>query len=368
MDKIELLQRLVRINSENPPGNEKEIAFFIKDFLEDLKIKTELIEFDENRFNLIASIGKGNGLMLNGHMDTVPVGKVEEWRFNPFGEIVNGRVYGRGTVDMKGGLASILTAVKNLVKSGFTFKRKLLLVFVGDEEVALRGSKFLMDKRKDLFSNIKYGVIAEPTKMTITRAQKGIVDMKIKFKGKAAHGSRPEQGDNAIYKACNVIQEIRKLIERLKKKKNPTLGSGTINVGTICGGTKVNIVPDYCEIEIDRRIIPGETPKLARKQIQNILKKLKIRAKVEIVVSRLPLEIPEDSELITLLKKITGKGTRGESGYTESELYYRECGIECVTCGPGNMNLSHKANECIKIKELKKAVYVYENLIKKLCC
>ena len=366
MNEIELTQELIKINSENPPGNEKEIAKYIKDFLEDLKIQAELIEFGKNRFNVVASIGSGKGLMLNGHMDTVPAGDLNKWKFDPFeGKIVNGKIYGRGASDMKGGLAAILTAVKNLAKE--KFKKKLLLVFVGDEEVSLGGSKYLIKNRKDVFKDVKYGITAECNDLNLTVAQKGITSIKVKFKGKAAHGSRPELGDNAIYKAVEFIQELRKLIKKLKKNKNPLLGSGTINVGVIKGGTKINIVPDFCEVEIDRRLIPGETPKIAINQIKEILKKLKLKAEIESGISRLPMEINKNFELIRILNEIERFKMIGESGYTEIELYYRDAGIPCITMGPGLESQAHVINEFIPIKNLKKAIKIYEELIRKVC-
>lgn len=368
MNEVELLMELVKTNSENPPGNEKMMAFFVRDFLEDMKISCQLMKFGENRYDLIASVGKGDGLMLNGHMDTVPVGNLENWKYDPFGKMKDGKIYGRGAVDMKGGLASILTAVRNVVKEKTEFKRKMLLAFVGDEEVALEGSKFFIKNGRGFLRDVRYGVIAEPTKFMITRAQKGISSMRIRIRGKAAHGSRPLLGDNAIYKACDMIQEIRKLIEDLKEERDDVLGSGTINVGKIAGGIKVNVVPDYCDVDIDRRIIPGETPELARRQIEGILKKLKIRAEVKTILSRLPMKIPEDSDLIKLLKSVTKTKTKGESGYTEAELYYRDCGMECAVCGPGDMELAHVVNEYIKISELRSGVIMFEKLIKKWCC
>jgi len=364
MNEIELTQELVRINSENPPGNESQVAKFIKDFLEDLKFSTEIVEFDKNRSNVIAYIGSGKGLMFNGHMDTVPIGS--NWKYDPLGgKIENGKVYGRGTSDMKGGIAAILAAVEKL--SNEKFKRKLLLTFVADEEVALRGSKYLIANRKDVFKDVKYGLVAECNNLRLAIAQKGIVDIKVKFKGKAAHGSRPELGDNAIYKAADFIQELRKLIEQLKNKKNPILGSGTINVGVIKGGTKINIVPDFCEMEVDRRLIPTETPALAVKQIKSLLKKLKLKADIELGVNRLPMQISKDFELIKILNKISKLKTIGETGYTEVELYYRDAGVPCLTMGPGLETQAHVANEFIPIKNLQKATSIYEQLIRKVC-
>jgi len=365
MNEIELTQELIRINSENPPGNEGEVAKFIKDFLEDLKISTELIEFEKNRIDVVASIGSGKGMMLNGHMDTVPIGS--NWTFDPLGgKIANGKIYGRGASDMKGGIACILAAVKNLSKENF--KRKLLLTFVADEEVALKGSEYLIKNRRAIFKDIKYGIIGECTDLRARIAQKGIVHVKVKFKGKAAHGSKPELGDNAIYKAADFIQELRKLIERLKNKKNPLLGSGTINVGTINGGTKINVVPDFCNIEVDRRIIPGETPNYAIKQIRKILKKLKLKADIELETnSRLPMQLNKNLELVRILKSVTKTKLVGESGYTEAELFYRDAGVPCISFGPGISELAHTANEYIPIKNLQKATKIYEEIIRKVC-
>lgn len=365
MNEIELTQELVRINSENPPGNEEAIAKYIKDFLDDLRIPTEIIEFEKNRFDVVASIGEGKGMMFNGHMDTVPIGG--NWKYDPLeGKIADGKIYGRGSSDMKGGIASILVAVQNLSKENF--KGKLLLTFVADEESLGKGSNYLIKERKNLFRDIKYGMICECTSLDARIAQKGIVRIKVKFKGKAAHGSKPELGDNAIYKAAEFIQELRKLIEELKKRKNPLLGSGTINVGTINGGTRMNVVPDSCNLEIDRRIIPGETIDYASKQIKKILKRLKLDADVELYGgSRMPMQLNQDMELIKILKSVTKTKFIGESGYTEAELFYRDAGVPCFSFGPGIDEQAHVANEYIPIKNLQRATNIYEQLIRRVC-
>lgn len=366
MNEIELTQELVRINSENPPGNEEAIAKYIKDFLDDLKIPSELIEIEKNRFDVVASIGKGNGMMMNGHMDTVPAGDINKWRYEPFaGKIVGGKLYGRGSSDMKGGIASILAAVKNLSKE--KFKRKLLLAFVADEEVALRGSTHLIKNMKYVFKDIKYGLIGESSTMKARFAQKGVTDIVVRFKGKAAHGSKPELGDNAIYKAADFIQELRKLIEELKKKKNHVLGSGTINVGVIKGGTKVNVVPELCEMEIDRRLIPGENIKTINVEIKRILKKLRLNADIEFRNFRLPMQLDKNLELIRILKSITKIELVGEPGYTEAELFYRDAKIPCVSFGPGIAYQAHVTDEYVPIKNLQRATKIYEELIRRVC-
>jgi len=365
MNEITLTQELVKINSENPPGNEKEIAKYIYDFLSDLKISTELIKFGENRFNVVASIGKGNGLMLNSHMDTVPVGKVENWKYDPFdGKIVNGKIYGRGSCDSKGNVAAILLAVKNFAKN--RFNRKLLITLVGDEEVGSNGSNYLIGNKRELFRDAKYGVVSD-SNLEINIAQKGMLHLKAIFKGKAAHGSLPEKGVNAIVKTTKFIQEISRLENKLMSRKDSILGRGTINIGTISGGTKVNIVPDNCAVEIDRRLTYGESPACALAQLKTILRRLKITGKVELIREpRQAVKVTKTSELVKTLKSV-GKLKIGKmAGYTEMELYYRKLGIECVALGAGN-DSAHSTNEYVKISDLKRVRYVFENLIKKWC-
>ena len=365
MNEIELTQELVRINSENPPGNEIGVARYIKDFLEGLKIPAEIIEFEKNRCDVVASIGDGKGLMLNGHMDTVPAGDASKWKYDPFeARLVGGKIYGRGTSDMKGGIASVLAAVQSLKNE--KFKGRLLLAFVADEETGQSGSEYLLTKRRELLKGIKYGVLSDSNDLQITIAQKGLVHIKVTFKGKAAHGSTPELGDNAIYKATDFISELRKLMIKLDKVKNPVLGRGTINVGTIRGGTKINLVPDSCSLEIDRRTIPGETVSLVVGQIRKIIRKMKIDADVQIENSRMPMQISEKSELVTLLSEITGARTSASTGYMESEMYTK-AGIPCVNFGPGVDSQAHVTNEYVPVKNLKIATRAYEKLIRKVC-
>ncbi len=356
-----LVKELVAIDSQNPPGNEKEIAKFIYDYLTDIKIEAELVKWGENRFNTVAVLGsnKKEGIMLNGHIDTVPVGDVEQWRYDPFGQIVGDKFYGRGTSDMKGGVAAVLEAVKKLSKENF--KNKLLLTFVGDEEAELGGSLYLLQKRKEIFSGINRGVIAEPTDMKVEIAQKGVVDFKITIKGKAAHGSKPELGDNAILKTMKFIDAIKKL----RVQNDKVLGKGTVNIGTIVGGTKVNIVPDSCTIEIDRRLVGTETPQNIFKQYKNLMKWLGIKGHIEFMGR--PCFSVKDKSFVNDLIGITKTSSKVSTGYTEAELYTNMAGINCVVLGPGDESTAHAADEFISIKDYTKSIVVFEKIIRKWC-
>jgi succinyl-diaminopimelate desuccinylase len=366
MNEVEISQELVRINSENPPGNETSVARYIRDFLEDVGICAEIIEFEKNRCDVVASVGKGRGMMLNGHMDTVPAGDLGRWRHDPFeGKVVGGKLYGRGASDMKGGIASILAAVKDMPKD--KFKGRLLLTFVADEETQGKGSEYLIKNKREIFHDVKYGIMGECTNFDVKFAQKGILHLRVSFKGKASHGAMPEKGVNAVYKAADFIEEVEKLSENLKRKRNPVLGSGTISVGTISGGTKVNIVPDACSVEIDRRLIPGESPRMAVGQIRHILSKLKLNANVKILRARYPMQLDKDMEIIKLLRDVAKARLLGDAGYTESELFYRDANVPCISFGPGLESQAHVADEYIPIKSLQRATKIYKEIIRRVC-
>ncbi|HLC59014.1 MAG TPA: M20 family metallopeptidase [archaeon] len=367
MNEIELTQELVKIDSQNPTTGEKEVSKYIYDFLLDLKIQSEMLEFEKNRYEVVAELGKGSGLMFNGHIDTVPVGDANKWKYDPFsGKIIGGKLYGRGSSDMKSGAACILAAVEKMKRTDL--KRRLLLTFVGDEEVSQKGSNFIIKKRHDLLKDVEYGIFGESSSMKVTFAQKGIVHVKIKFRGKSVHGSTPERGVNAIEKAVKFLSNLEKLNPEMKRFGDPDLGAGTFNVGKISGGTKVNIVPDYCEVEIDRRLVPKENPKLALDQFKKILKLSGVNGEIEFLSeSRPAMKIPKNSELVKLVQKFSGAKAEVSTGYMEAELFKTERGIDCVAYGPGLSECAHIVDEYVPVKNLEKATIVYGKLISAWC-
>lgn len=354
-----LLKQLVEIDSQNPPGDEKEIAKFIFDYLSGLKIQAELIKWGNNRYNVVGEIGKGEGLMLNGHVDTVPIGDAENWKYDPFGEAVGDRFYGIGASDMKGGIAAILEAAKAARRKDF--KRRLLLCFVGDEETSFGGSLYLLKERREIFRGICRGIIAEPTDMRVKIGQKGVLDLDITIGGRSAHGSRPERGDSAISKATEFIRAA----ERLPVKKDSLLGKGTVNVGVIAGGTKVNMVPDRCRLEIDRRLVRGETPEAVAAQYKALMKKMALKGRIDFR-GRKPFVL-KDRKFIRDLAEITKSSTKVGTGYSEAELYSTLAGINCAIFGPGTVACIHAPDEWISIKNYNKSVRIFEDIIRKYC-
>jgi len=360
-EEVELTRDLVSIKSSSLEDGEKEVAKYIRDYLSRFQIDSEIIEYQRGRCDIVASVGKGEGLMFNGHMDTVPIGDSSQWKMGTEPVIKNGKVYGRGTSDMKGGIAAILSSLKgiNLSKP----RRRLVLAFVADEEVALNGSKFLIEKRRSLLKGVKYGIIAEPTDLGIQIAQKGAMHLQVEIFGKSAHGSMPWEGESAILKAGKLIVGLDNLASNFKKK-DKLMGKGTINVGKISGGTVTNVVPERCSISIDRRIVPGESIAEATSQIRKILDSIKAKYKIEVKFAHGPYKLNKTSPIVKLTKS-SSKNSKltWTTGYTEAELYHSGAAINSVVFGPGLMEVIHKPDEFVGVENLKKATSVFRAIV-----
>ena len=252
---IRLTQNLIRINSENPGSNEYRISRFIKDYLERLGLKTRIYEFQKKRSNIIAQLKGRNtkySLLLSPHLDTVPSGS--NWRFDPLGAIIHkGKIYGRGATDDKGNLACALEAINSIIEDKFKLDYNLLFAATADEE---SGSKLgLIPLINKSILRPDYALILDAADFNIVITQKGLIHLKIKVSGKKAHGAYPWQGENAIDKVIRIVNEIKKY--KFRYKTHSMLRAPTINIGTIQGGDKVNIVADWCEFEIDIRFLPN---------------------------------------------------------------------------------------------------------------
>ncbi|MFQ6050894.1 MAG: M20 family metallopeptidase [Candidatus Hydrothermarchaeota archaeon] len=356
---IDYMKKLIEIPTENPPGeNYREIIQEIQSFLEPYEIKSEIVEVNRKQ-NLIAKIEgikEKPTLLLNGHVDVVPPGN--GWETDPFQAVIkNKRVYGRGSSDMKGGLAAMISAMESIADSDIEIKGNLIFIASVDEEIGgMDGLGYLMKRN---MVNADLCLVGEPTKLDIVTAEKGVLWIRIGVKGKSAHASLPEKGINAIERASSIIKALSEIEY---KKSHPLLGKPTINVGKIRGGTKVNVVPDYCEIEIDRRIIPGEDIEEVKKEIIENLKGEE--CSIEYFLHAKPFEIEKDSEPVLRLKKIikdiTNKEPRikGIFGFTDARFAY-EKGITPIVFGPGSANQAHTANEYVEIEQVINAAKIY---------
>lgn len=367
---IEFLKMLVRTNSENPPGNEKGVANIIAERLKSFGCKVEMQKVEKDRFNVIGIIeGKTKDkLLFNGHLDTVKVGNPTKWKYNPLGaEIHDGILYGRGAADMKAGLVSMIYAMKALVKNGVQFNRGIMFTGVIDEEVYFKGTKALLKDGK--LSDCKMGFVSEPSNLKIAIRQKGGLEFTAKTYGKYAHSGEAFSGVNAIYRMGKVIEALERYNKNLKRRMNlPVLKYPTVNVGVIKGGTGVTFVPDSCEIEFDRQVLPGESVTTARgevsKVIENIKKKHDIKVELKENQCFKPWEISKDQPVVKNLSEAYYKVFKkkavylGLNGYTEAELLANN-GIFSVVFGPGDPHTTHSPNERVKIQQVLDATKIY---------
>src|SRR3954470_23279619 len=264
-----LLQDLVRLPSVNPMGRavtgdvyfEHRVTAYLERFFIDLGAPYQRTPVAPLRDNIVArfeSPGAATTLLFEVHQDTVPV---DGMTIDPFaGEVRDGKLYGRGACDVKGGMTAMLAAFARLVREKPAGAANVLLACTVDEEHTFLGVQELMKEgvRAD------FAVVAEPTRLQIVDAHKGVVRWKVRTEGRACHSSRPDQGVNAIYRMGHVLPVIERYADRLMKSApHARLGPPTLSIGRIDGGVSVNTVPDACVIEIDRRLLPGEDPRAA---------------------------------------------------------------------------------------------------------
>lgn len=363
---VNLLQQLVKIPS--PTGEEKNLAEYIYEVLKSWGLKTEIFDVFPNRPDVVGFLEGLEGkptLILNGHLDHVPPGNLEDWSFNPYdGKIVDGKLYGRGAADMKGGLTAMMVTAKILKDLNVKLKGNLVLTFAIGEEKAEPGTKYLVVDK-----GIKgdWGIVVEPTvykgKFRIAVAERGLAWLHITVKGKPAHASQPQLGVNAIIKANKIITELEKYGKKLAKKTHPFLGNPTCTVTMVEGGFKENVVPDRCKITVDRRINPDETVKRAKKELENVLKKLRRKdpkLKFSVEVSRVfePAEIPADLPIVKTVRKnfkmVCGYDSKpwGAPYACDARNLINDAGIPAIVFGPGDLAQCHSIDEYVKISDV----------------
>lgn len=367
---ISLTQKLVRINSENPPGDESEIAFFVKEYLLRLGINSKVYEFAKKRPNIIAVV-KGSerkkSLLITPHLDTVPAGK--SWSYQPFsGRIKGERLYGLGATDCKCNLAVSLEVINSLAEDRVRLGYDLVFCASADEESgSLLGLEPLLNKG---ILNPDAALVLDADDFEIVVAQKGLLHLKVKVKGKKAHGAYPWLGLNAIDSSVRALHALEEHWRKRagKQKKDKYLRQATLNIGTIRGGDKVNVVSDWCEFELDCRFLPGETAEGVIAQIKSVLKKEKCNFSIEIEGRQKPFLIEEAHPLVRYLKKASlDLGMRpkisGSEGATTIS-FFQARGIPAVATGFGTEGCAHIADEYVRLKNLYLGALFLERFLK----
>ena len=365
---VKFLQKLVQINSENPPGNESKIANYIKGFLSSNNIDSEIVRLEEGRDSLVAKIpGKEErNITFCGHMDTVRV-KKEYWSKPPFqGLIENSRMYGRGTSDMKGGLAAMLYASVLLKRRGIIPEKTVQLALTADEEWKYRGAKNLVNG--GYFDKTDFLIITEPSNLKVSTGEKGELWIKVRFYGKSAHGSTPEVGVNTIIPGSdfiiNIIEKYEKIFE-----KDPFWGKTSLNIGQFHGGIQVNIVPNYSEIQLDFRVISEEDKEkvieLVRKTGEEIAKKHKVRFAEEIFNNHPLIFTCSDNPYVEKFLHAAGTKEVIVTKYcTDGATIIPEKKMPFIVFGPGDIAQAHQNDEYIELESLYQSVDTFLNFLK----
>jgi acetylornithine deacetylase/succinyl-diaminopimelate desuccinylase family protein len=366
------LSDLVSINSVNPAYElgqpEEQIQQYVRTFFKAQGFETFIQQVEPHRENVIARLPGREGvrpIIFEAHCDTAGVDGMDA-PFRP--AIRDGRMYGRGTCDTKACLAGMMWALADLKHSGSIPNYDVWVVSAVDEEHSCRG---VLRLRENLRAHA--AVVGEPTQMRMAVASKGCLRARITIRGRAAHSSKPELGVNAITQMARLLMEMELDNERLISRKHPLVGSPTLNVGLIEGGTQVNVVPADCAITFDRRLVPGEDPDAVAAEYYELLEKFQaanpeLKAEMEEpMLKDWPLETPSNSPIVRCVGEVLEScGLNPEPygvpfGSDASKL--AQADISTIILGPGNIDDAHAAGEYVELAQLEQAFEVYRKIM-----
>lgn len=376
-EAIRLLTDLVAINSVNPyfPGGERgeaDVAAYVSDYCAQLGLSVREQPVLPGRSNVIAELkvpGASRTVLLDSHMDTVSLDLMGPDGLRP--RIRDGLLTGRGSCDTKASLAAMLAALGALTRDPSGLRVNVSLLASVDEEYLMRGAEAFARSG----AKIDGAIVGEPTRLDVVIATKGFVRWKLHTVGRSAHSSTPSLGDNAIYQMADLLHLLRTELEpRLADRTHPLVGSATWSVGKISGGASVNIVPEVCTVEIDRRLLPGETGKGALAEFDAAVAAIQ-QSNPDIKVRRdepfgdvSGLDTPASADIVRALELACGR-VRGESklvgvAYGTNASKFADAGITCVVFGPGDVSQAHTADEYVSIEQVITAARIYEAAVR----
>lgn len=372
-----LIGELTRRETENPPGNERTCAEYIVNWFESQGIDAELIDAPyEDRPQAVAHVGDGDPtVVLNGHIDVVPAGDHEQWSYDPYGATVkDGYLYGRGSVDMKTGVAIGMLATVRLagkLQSGELSGSIIMQAAIG-EETAEPGTKTLLERGY----GGDYGVVLEPTKMRTATSEKGLLWYEITVEGDPSHASRPDQGTNAIQHGRLVLDALTAYDERIRDRTDELVGTAYATITKFEAGTKENVVPERAIITIDRRMLPAEVVEEVDREIAELLADVEADHGIETDWERTrtyeSAAIDVDSHLADVFRKhseeITGvsSGTYGVTASTDVRNFVNDANIEAITWGPGDIAQAHTYDERIDLEAAAEGYEILSAAVKDL--
>ena len=368
-DAVELTRQLVRMNTVNPPGGEEACAQYLGGLLENAGFQTRYHSFGEGRANLIASIGRSANklpICFTGHIDTVPLG-MAPWRMDAFaGDSDAGKLYGRGSSDMKSGVAAFTVAALNLARHlGGTCG--VSLVITAGEETGCEGAFHLC--RAGVLGEAGAVVVAEPTCNYPLVGHKGVLWLRARTRGVTAHGSMPERGVNAVYQAARAVAKLEQF--RFLNPGHQLMGQATLNVGTIRGGLNINSVPDAAEIGIDIRTHPGvDHASLVRLLAQELGTEVELETLMDLDAVYTDPNDPWMQSVFELATQMAGESPqpRAAAYFTDAAALNRAYrNPPTVVLGPGELHMAHQTDEYCLIERVEQSVACYEQIMLRWC-
>jgi acetylornithine deacetylase/succinyl-diaminopimelate desuccinylase family protein len=367
------LAKFVAIDTQNPPGHEAVAANYLRDLLVTEGFDVSLQEYKPGRINVVALLENGAGpvFAFNTHMDVVPVG--DGWSSDPFVLAErDGRLYGRGTCDCKGPLVAMLESMRMLAANRAAWSGTLLGVFVADEEIASEGAKFYAAGRP----KVDAAVIGEPTSNAIFSAHKGSLRPVVRVYGVSAHSGTPHLGENAIYRAGELLGFVAEHHDKVvRHRSHPLVGAASLTVTRIAGGHADNVLPGACELLLDRRMVPGEDEEAVKREIGELLMQARERfgVRAEVVDYRATTggatETAFDSSIVQVslaASRAHGVAKPGPFGFQGGcdLVHFRSIGAQGIVIGPGDLAVAHKPDEFVPVDEFVTASLIYRDVAK----
>lgn len=377
IDAKSILKDLIAIPSVNPAGRsdlptdivgEARVADYVEDFIRKLGVDLIVQETGSNgERNVGGMLFRGKDrktVILQSHMDTVGIGENKNLLV-PREE--NGRIYGRGACDDKGSLAAMLSALA-IAANKPSGDYNIAVVGVTDEEYSWRGSKTLVSQAPT--ANAYFGIVGEPTECKLVHGYKGVARWSIATTGVSAHSSQPDKGENAIYRMAKVLTVLKEYGHELANVVDDKLGAETLSVGVIRGGSAVNVVPDRCEIELDRRLTRKIIPQQAKQLIDEYLNEHGITQDYimsDFTDAQFAAVVDEGHAMLELLRRICGDQGLDDSLHTVSfgsDAYrMNDAGIPTIVWGPGSIDVAHGDNEYVDLHEIEQATAFYSEVM-----
>ncbi len=365
-----LLKQLIQ-SAPTLENGELRVGEALTDFFNEHGIEVTLDRWDGTRANVIASVGSDDAdaptLLFGSHLDVVPASK-EHWETDPFCPVEkDGKIIGRGAVDMLGGLCAAAMAMVDLRSS--ELNGRVIFAATAGEETDSCGVKRFIDQYQSHIKNPIGTIIAEPTGMKILQAHRGILWLKVETFGKTAHGSMPQLGINAILKMNALVNRLQNW--KIPHQPHPLLGGCSMSINHIAGGSATNIIPDTCSLEIDIRTLPGQNHTDIIDDLQNLCDNLRktdpdFKTQISIIRAIDALETPAEMPFVKAVCQATGIAETQTAGFTTDGPYFEKLNAPVLIFGPGDSSLCHKPDEFIEISALGQARQMYNQIIQKV--